>query len=78
VPKSIEARQSSATSDAFALTALFSSMPHVRIPEIEERVELIYMKPGQLTTRLYIWSVTISLAPVRQEFFGWAASLGAG
>jgi hypothetical protein len=53
-------------------------MPHVRIPEIEERVELIYMKPGQLTTRLYIWSVTISLAPVRQEFFGWAASLGAG
>jgi hypothetical protein len=45
-------------------------MPQIRIPEIRERVELIYMKSGLLTTRLYIWIVTISLAPVRQEFFG--------
>jgi len=53
-------------------------MPQIGIPEIRERVELIYIKSGLLTTRLYIWIVTISLAPVRQEFFGRAASLGAG
>ena len=45
-------------------------MPQIGIPEIRERVELIYIKSGLLTTRLYIWIVTISLAPVRQEFFG--------
>lgn len=59
-------------------TAAFSCMPQIRIPEIRERVESIYMKSGLLTTRLYIWIVTISLASVRQEFFGRAASLGAG
>jgi hypothetical protein len=35
------------------------------------------MKSGLLTTRLYFWIVTISVEPVRQEFFGRAASLGA-
>ena len=35
-------------------------------------------KSGLLTTRLYIWIGTISLAPGRQEFFGRAASPGAG